>query len=167
MRHLGRGLISSFIRDCSLRIFGMISKFFAVLVTRTKYRLFLQQILKGWFSQELQVLTRQKQQKHNIQRHIESLYEKIYQQNYQDQYVNEQVLGQFELILKENYYSPKRISRSEYSDKLSQAERIIEEIFDEFWPEYQEEDMISLETELTKAELEFEHIVKLQAKSLD
>ena len=111
-------------------------------------------------------MTRQKQQKNNIQRHIESLYEKMYQQTYLEQYVDEQVLRQFELILKENYYSPKRISRTEYSDKLSQAERIIEEIFDEFWPEYQKEDTISLETELTKAELEFEHIFDFYFKFL-
>ena len=111
-------------------------------------------------------MTGQRQQKNNIQRHIESLYEKIYQQNYEEQFVNEQVLKQFELLLKENYYSPKRICRSEDSDKLSQAERIIEEIFDEFWPDYQEEDTISLETELTKAELEFEHIFDFYFKFL-
>jgi len=144
----------------------MVSKCFAVIASRNKYRLLLQQILRRWFSQELQVLKRQIQQKYNIQKHIEFLYEKIYQQNYEEQYVDEQVLRQFEVILKENFYSVKRINRNEYSDKLSQAERIIEEIFDEFWPDCQQENQISLGTELAEAELEFEDIYDLYYKYL-
>ena len=60
--------------------------------------------------------------------------------------------------MKENFHSIKRVNRYEYSDKFSRAERIIEEIFDEFWPDYQEENWISLETELAKADLDFESI---------
>ena len=91
---------------------------------------------------------------------IEELFEKIYQINFNDQQnVDELAMKRFEDILKENFGFSDKIL--EYSAELSEAERMMEEIFAEVWPDDQKEDIERLESEFATAEVEFEIIFNL------
>ena len=93
--------------------------------------------------------------------HIEDIFEKIYQQNFHKKTVNcdEFLVMEFNNIVNRSLQSNQKKSDC----KLSKAERIIEDIFEEFWPD-RIEDITLLEEILVRAELEFDQIFNLYWK---
>merc|ERR1712126_360618 len=133
-----------------LKLGGMVNNWFATLLSGTRCRLTKE------FVKELQILETFLQHKLNILGQVENMFEKLYQRNHNENN-DDQILRKFEIILKENFMSCSNKTRSEneYPAQLSEAEKLIENIFAEFWPDDQEE---NIEMEIVKAEEEFENI---------